>query len=406
MVEKFIYNLVKKNRYLKDFLKFFYQLFFLPASYLNRKIKGDFEVVAEQDGYFGFHDRPSLNEDGYLISHINLELDFVSILVTDLQSEVIASVETNCFNFQQGSLATWFNKKSIIYNYNLDGSPQTRIFNVQTSSVEKVLPFNFFSVSSNCQYVTSINFLRFASGLPGYGYDVPYDKHHISDSKESLPDAGVSDIIIYDVETCVEIKRFSISELVPLSTGLISDGYHYFSHSSFSPDNSKVYFLLRSSNQFKNTSQLFVYIISEDRLVVLPTGSMVSHLCWLNENNIAAYCNVLSNNIPISDRYYIFDVSNQGNITSLNCVANDGHPCLIKDGFMLTDTYADRYRRQHLYYIELRSDSVLRSMSFFSPFKFRGLERVDLHPRLSACGRYVTVDTSYSGHRKQLVIKL
>jgi hypothetical protein len=178
---------------------------------------------------------------------------------------------------------------------------------------------------------------------------------------------------------------------------------YYFSHTSFSPNNTQVYFLLRSSNSVRNSSQLFVYNLINNKLKVLPTSGMVSHLCWLSDNKILAYSNVING----EDGYYTFDTETLAYQKVINAPNVDGHPFRLDEDYFITDTYPNRYRRQKLFKVGHTNSLINETiLDIYSPFKFRNEERVDLHPRLSLCSNYITIDTSFKNERYQLVIKI
>jgi len=400
-LEKKIYDLVKSNKKLKNKLKFIYQLALLPVALCKKKIKTDYDIVAEIPGYFGFHDRPSLRNNN-LLFHENIENDSVDICVYSLTEEkVIFRTMTNCFNNQQGSMLTWFDDESIIYNDFSNGNPVTKIRNILSAEV-RIIEGHFFSLSDSRTKVTLINFKRFGVGLPGYGYNVNYSDEINTDSKIMKSKSNSSDLIVYDLLTGEYLKRFDIISLSNLASNLLTDGYYYFSHSKFSPDSSKLFFLLRTSDDKINKSQLFVYDFEAYTLKVIKTGGMVSHLSWLDNESIISY----SNDENKRDGYYVYNV-NSAIITLLdydNLMNVDGHPSNISSHEFITDTYANKYRRQILYKANMEKKSIEIILDVFSPFKFSNEKRVDLHPRMSTCNHYITIDTSYSGKPVQLVL--
>ncbi len=402
-IEKIVYDLVKKNRILKDTLKIIYQSLLLPFSYFGRKLNSNCEVIFKSKGFFGFHDRPSLNESGEMLSHVFIDnhLSSADIYITNIHNNSQRKVATTtCCSRQQGSLLTWLEKNKFIFNDMADEKPLTRIID-SVSGDEKVLNFHFFSASPNGKLLSGLNFHRFGIGLAGYGYNVNYSSDVLLDGNNKFSNSSVSDFFIYDLESNSILVRVTMKEARELSSFLIDDGYFYFSHSSFSPDSKKVYFLLRSSNQKYNSSQLFVLDIINGDLTPLMTGGMVSHLSWLSEVDIVAYCNT-----PTSpDGYYIINIKT-GSFTSLGFPSVDGHPNRLSSQYFVTDTYPNRLRRQFLYKIDRYSGESEHLFDCFSSLKFSGVNRVDLHPRMSRCGKYITIDTSFSGERMQLVLKV
>ena len=407
-IENFIYGMIKKNKKIKNFVRNIYQLIHAPIGFTKGSKFGKLKLVRKYDNsFFGFHDRASLNSSGSLISHYQYKMnpDGIGTSMIKVKSiyndNVLFEVKTNCCNYQQGSLATWMDDEHIIFNDFLT-VPVARIINIHTSS-ESRLPFHFYSISDNLEFVTSISFARYGQGLIGYGYNVSYSDDYIEDAKCNKGKTELSDFVVYNRFHDKEVVRISIYQAIQLSEGLIDKGYYYFSHSNFSPDSSKVYFLLRSSNENYNSSQLFVYDITLSKLFALPTSGMVSHLSWLDSNTIVAYCNTKENT---SDGYYVFDSKHEWETSCRVApeVKVDGHPHAISATKFITDTYPDKYRHQHLSVISTDNRSIVDLASIYSPLKFKDNVRVDLHPRLSKCKRYLTIDSSFEGKRSQLVI--
>lgn len=410
-IERLVYSLVKRNRRVKELLKYIYQLMYYPFALIKPKINSKFKVIASEKGYFGFHDRPSINAIGELICHEHKEPELVSednpvrIFIKNIHSgRMIYEIFTSCYSAQQGSLVTWMDNDRIIFNNSSSGNPVTQIVNIRTGRV-RCIDGHYFSVSSCNKFLVMVNFCRFGTGLSGYGYNIDYNESIIEDSLKSKPSGSdLSSLKIYDLEKSLIINEITLSSCLKKSTGLDLDGYFYFSHSKFNKDSSGFYFLLRSSNINRNTSQLFYFSITSLDLISLDTHGMVSHLTWLDNRTILAYSNSQKSN---ADAYHVYDVIN-GNVNDVfsSELYQDGHPVEIRDDIFITDTYADKLRRQYLYYCDVKNNEIDIILDVFTPFKFMNLTRVDLHPRISLCGNYLTIDTSFKGYREQLVLEI
>lgn len=408
-LERVVYNLVKNNSYIKNILVKIYQLIFCSFGRFKGKINTKKQYLQIRNSFFGFHDRASMNTDGKVLSHVakgyfTNGIGHADIVVKDIKTDKISVVaQTICCNYQQGSLLTWFSSTKIIYNDANKKGPLTVIQDIN-SGVKKTFPFHFFSVSQNSKYVSSVNFLRFGKGLEGYGYNINYPQDYLADAKNNLSTSQVSDFFIFDVEDNSVVYRLPLQQAKDMSTGLIEDGYYYFSHSCFSPSSTKIYFLLRSSNSFYNTSQLFCYDLIDKHLSALASGGMVSHLSWLSDDCIIAFCNAKHDK---SYGYYTFDLSSNS-VKKINIpkLTKDGHPHAIDSDAFYTDNYPDKERRQQLFYVNLLNNSVEEIVSVYSPLRFRGVNRVDFHPRLSLCRKYITIDSSHNSDRSQLILKL
>src|SRR5699024_460780 len=71
------------------------------------------------------------------------------------------------------------------------------------------------------------------------------------------------------------------------------EGFHYITHSLFSPDGKYVSFMHRwveKENTNKRFSQFVIYNLQEKNYQILPLGLMLSHYDWNSHNEIIAYC--------------------------------------------------------------------------------------------------------------------
>ena len=60
----------------------------------------------------------------------------------------------------------------------------------------------------------------------------------------------------------------------------------------------------------------------------------------------------------------------------------------------------------HLNLYDIETNNVIKIGRFFSPLKFSGYYRCDLHPRWSPDGKYISIDSSHSGLRKHCMINV
>ncbi|MCW8333623.1 hypothetical protein [Vibrio paucivorans] len=398
-LERTVYDLVKKNAKLKNKIVTLYQLFFSVFGLLKKRIDSKYKVSVYEDCFFGFHDKPSINKSGLMIAHKNTsffsggmgESDVGFFDISDPERKFTRIAHTNCCNYQQGSMASWLDEEHIIFNNVIEGRKVSQVYNLQ-GELQRELDFHIFSVSSCGRFVTSLCFKRFGVGMPGYGY-----KPLLSSDTES------SSLFVFDLKESVTTFTINLEEASTLSSNLLEDGYLYFSHTKFSPDGESLYFMLRSSNSKINTSQLFVCNISDNFLQTVPGGGMVSHLDWMNSESIVMYCN----NPDGKDGYYVWgSSSNSLEPIGLSDLTEDGHPTVLNSDIFFTDTYPNRSRRQFLYRVDIKNNLCETILSSYGPLRFKGVNRVDLHPRLSACGQYLSIDSSHLGKRSQIVIYL
>lgn len=406
-IEQVVYDKVKKNRIVKDALLIIYQSVFYFLSLFERKIildkKWKMKLV---DGHFGFHDRPSVNSSGLVISHRNILglkngiAEMADIYITDLSTSKSWFVNTtHCYNNQQGSLVTWFDEESIIYNDIIDGDKKTVICDLE-GKILRTISGHFFSLSKDSRFLSMLCFETFGKGLQGYGYCFSRCKNNNEKLDKTLK---IYDLSKDEIVLKIPIDFYSSSpDLTPY--GILDDGFVYFSHTKFNPSSNKMYFLLRSSNLLRNTSQLYVVDLETSFIKRLPSGGMVSHLDWINDEKILAF-----SNLKICDKYQysIFSTNNDDVLTIKSLLLNkDGHPAVICENKFYTDTYPDKKRFQTLFEVVKNGNAfdVEQILKLRSPMRFRGVNRVDLHPRVSLNNAYISLDSSFSGKKKQIIL--
>lgn len=401
-IEGKVYDYLKKNRRIKNAVLYIYQSIFSVGGFIKPRIISGKSYEVYEDSFFGFHDRISLNKSGFLLAHKEVapfingkgEAKIGYYDVSDEGKKYNFLASTTCCNYQQGSMLTWFSSEKVIFNnLSSNGNPITQILDM-SGNISLELPFHFYSLSNNRKYLTSICFKRFERGMPGYGYD-----------NGDCTDELNTSFFIFCLENNKKIFEFDLSDARNF-VDLSSHGFEYFSHSSFSPNDEYCYFLYRSNNKNYNTSVLLVVELKTGKVKMLNTSGMVSHLCWLNNSEILAYCSVNS-----LDGYYVFNVDTMKFIRlDIEALTRDGHPSTFtRNGFsskFITDCYPDRSRRQSLY--ECDSENLTATVIFdvYSRFKYRGVDRVDFHPRYSECGRFVTIDSPHGKLRSQVIVKL
>ena len=132
----------------------------------------------------------------------------------------------------------------------------------------------------------------------------------------------------------------------------------------------------------------------------LSDDDFVSHCCWRDDREILSYLNKKES----GKGYYLLRDQDAFCRRMWNELVFDGHPTYSPDGSrVVTDTYPDRRRNQSIYVAT--SDKVERIAKVYSPFKFSGDVRCDLHPRWSRDGKQICFDASFEGKRALYVVE-
>lgn len=409
--EQVIYNLVKNNVKLKQFIKFLYQSIFILIK--PRKINTSYQVKLAEGYFFGFHDKSpwSANEKFILAHKFNektsifpekeekIEIGYF----TDINLKEFKILDkTHSWNWQQGSMLQWLgNSDSLIYNYWDGSSNKAKIIDIN-GRLLKILPYAIGAVSPNGKYVICYDFERLNKGMSGYGYT--NESQDILDLDENIPEnLGFR---IYDVESDREVVFKSVSTVnKSLKERKLINGYLFLTHFIFSPNNERILFLIRSAEKGRRLiSRLVTCDIKGEDINIFPCGDMVSHLSWVNSDKILAYCSDKDE----KDGYFLFNDKSQEYVQiGIEQYSNDGHPNYSQlNNSFVTDSYPNRRRIQELSIFNLNSMKKILIGQFFSPIKYINEYRCDLHPRWDRVGEKICFDTTYTGERAIAIITL
>lgn len=401
-----INKILKDKPRLKNVLKYFYTLIFRGISYFDRKDRlilqnRELFFVPNDSGetFFGYYDKSPLEPNGFnLIFHesnsdtskkikpnSSVKIGVLNIISNELK--YIGS--TKAFNWQQGSRLQWLDSDIIIYN-DFNGKDYfSRVFDVNNfievktfnRPVQDAFKRNFF---------LSINYYYLTNYKPDYGYFA----HSLADTKR--PNNYSSDGIWFvDFESGNEKLILSIDRLLAFNfDNRFNTSLHYVNHVMISPMGDKFVFLHRYINNNIKYDRFFVSNIDGSFLNLIPTGDLVSHYSWIDNENIVAFMKDVNDVLG----YYKININSfkQTKIGNSSVLGLDGHPTMFND-LIYTDTYPDRQGFQNLGYFNLDGEYKLIG-KFYHPIKFFGETRCDLHPRIT--DSYIFVDTVFMGKRR------
>jgi Tol biopolymer transport system component len=169
---------------------------------------------------------------------------------------------------------------------------------------------------------------------------------------------------------------------------------HKVNHLMIRPDGKRFMFLHRWVKGSIRYSRLLTCNSDGTNLFNLSDNDFVSHCCWKNNDQSLSYLNKKDK----GKGYYLLNDFTQEYVSIYPELKMDGHPTFSPNGkSVITDTYPDRKRIQSLYKME--GTKVTRVARFFSPFKYKGDVRCDLHPRWNYSGDKVCIDATFEGKR-------
>lgn len=410
-IEKIVYNSIKNNPQIKDFVRDLYQvlLYCVPTV----KIQTEYNIYTHEGYFFGFHDKIPFSADNkYLLAHkidnkqskqsLQKKDSYISVgyFYGDKYSKFREIAKTNAWNYQQGSMLQWVGQSNnLIFNY-YDEKEEKHIAIVLDleGGIVQELPMAIGAVSNNGEYAISYSFERLRNGMPGYGYENGKD----TDDNNNIPNQGLELINIRDGA----IKSlFKIRDLIDFSYDKsMKNSFHFFTHCIFAPSGKRFLFFHRwqnSSSRLK--TRMFTANIDGTGLHLFPTNGMVSHVCWVNDDQILGYAETGRGN-----HYHLFtDKTDKYELIGEDFFTCDGHPQLSPDGKkFITDTYPDRRRIQSLILYDILKNEGKIIGKFRSPLKYKNQFRCDLHPRWDRSGKWVCFDSTYLGKRSLSIMNL
>lgn len=176
---------------------------------------------------------------------------------------------------------------------------------------------------------------------------------------------------------------------------------HKVNHLMISPDGNRFMVLHRWFKNKVKYTRLVTCNMDGTGMYNLSDDDFVSHCCWKNNYEILSYLNKHDG----GKGYYLMKDKTKEYKRLWSELAMDGHPTYSYDGKrVVTDTYPDRKRIQSIYV--MKGDKVKRVARVFSPFKYGGNCRCDLHPRWKPDGSQICFDASFRGKRCICIVNL
>lgn len=299
-------------------------------------------------------------------------------------------VKTKVWNWQQGCRLRWLpgDSSKIIFNDIEKDHYCSRIVDVDNGKIIKTIDVPLYDIDKDGNYGITLNFGRLGYKRPGYGYTI------LQDDKTNLEYEGID---IVDMHNNKIERLVTYKDITDCLRDVKSLDNYYINHLSFSPSGNLFLFFFLDSSTSRHEAYMFVYNINKRKLVPIELHDKVSHYVWKNDNEIVA--TVYDNDMRC--HYYKYYVSNQKR-ELYNNIPKDGHPSMINDKMIVTDTYPDKNCYQHLY---IADDEGLRDdiASIFSNPLSVGEKRTDLHPRINKDKSMVCVDMNRYSKREMAV---
>ena len=318
----------------------------------------------------------------------------------DLKTQKFTTIgTTNLWNWQMScrlQWANWFGEELILYNDLVNKQPSTVVYDPVKKEVHTVLPLPTFSISSDGKQIASVDFNHLEHCRNGYGYDW---QEGATPKKESC-------LLLVDVETGkqkVVTQTLDLRSLNYASSMSDENAVHYFNHVHFNPSCTHILFFHIWNAHGRRFVRALTMTTDGKDIKDITGSDHVSHYWWLNDDEILLYCTDLKHGLG----YHIYNKSGE-HIKHLkkNIPNLDGHPCSNGFPWFICDNVVNKHFERNLWFYDIEKEQHTMLAQFYSPPKFSGPNRCDLHPRLSQDSHLVAVDSAHDGFRQIVVLDI
>lgn len=388
-------------------------------------------AISPMDGkhyFFGYYDLQPYSPDGRRHLAARIPFDMVLNGPDDVMEfgwiedgEFYPLLETTCWNFQQGILATYQRSGGNVIFYNIldkeAGCYRTVRHNLDTGKKD-YSPMACGTVSHDGTHGLGINFSRIWDFRPGYGYP------NLPDPYADIPHPAEDGIFLCDFDKGTTKQLCSCEQLAKLFPMRGRENSKMVvNHITLNPAGDRYLFLYRSfpdPNRIvpPGKSRWTTVLFSGDMEgnVKFIYDEMVSHYWWEDNETMIAFAR------PEDERNGVWRVNmidgsyeeirgDDVGPKSLRTVTGawDIHCSLSPDGrFMIGDNYPDKEGYRKIFIHEMATGRTEVLLETYSPYADDHLHipngskeaRCDLHARWNRDGTRVSFDAIARGHRE------
>ena len=348
--------------------------------------------------FFGYYDITPFNVLTNEIVYLEVpksNLDKANIILYDLDNKTKYKITTtNIWNWQQGSRLRWFPLCSdkIIFNDYKNGKYISRIIDIRLKK-ETSLDYPIYDIDSNGKYAISLNFKRLGVKRPGYGYS--FDDIN---SPKNIKNDGIYiiDIAKNKIKSILTYEDIALA----LSLKIIDFKNNYINHLSFSPSGNKFLFFWITIIKGFHQASLIVFDLELKKIIPLETNGKASHYVWIDDESLI--CTIYDDKNHC--RYIKYYLDGKKKLINDRSLQKDGHPSILDQKSLITDTYPDKFGFQKILFSNLVLDKTNAIAKIYSKFKINPEHRTDLHPRLNNSKNKICFDANINGYRQLYIL--
>lgn len=347
--------------------------------------------------FFGYYDVSPLNSNNSILlamrapaenispheNHPELEVGYFDLI--QKEPEFRAFGRTTTWNWQQGCRLQWFDEKeeTVIYNTAQGAVVQ----NIRDRKIIRTLDRQIYALDQQERFALSLDFARLHQFRRGYGYS------NIPSNNTGIARIDLSSGETKEILTLNHIKNSN-------SLQMTNDASHYVNHLAFNPSGTRFMFFHIWTDGKTRSLRLLTAAPDGSNLHSPCPNIKPSHYTWMDDEQllITGTKNGKIIYATVHDKAGTYEIIES---THLN---QDGHPSLLKDGTILSDTYPDIFGRQKIFLYNPEHDKAETLATFHSPNNFSGEMRCDLHPRPSPSQDKICIDIVRNGRRAMCLI--
>jgi hypothetical protein len=421
---------------------------------INEKyIKPIFETNSEFTEWFGYYNYDVISKDGRKLLCNRATFDGRQITAEDKLELGWYDLPSGCwhhiattdsFNWQQGAMLQWMpnDEDKVIYNISMDNHFCSIIHDIKSDD-KKIINFPTYCVTPDGKYSIALNYER-SYWCRAYHYQTVKNPEY--DVQIALDDGVFKvDLEKNRVERIVDIK-----DVVALDTqDDFKNAKHWFEHIMINNAGDRIAFLHRFSYGTAYNTRLLICGINGENLQIIDgwKENDWSHFGWKGDREFVIYSvkrnafqagyaksvqkvksrfslmsiidwavhlpglRLIKDRLKPNERFYKLYKEVDGKFTfSVNydnrMFSIDGHPSFTVDGrYMITDSYPDETGKQRLMIFDCQNKKGITVAKLDAPLSGNPAS-CDLHPKLSFGGKYVAVDTAYTGKHRMIVFEI
>ena len=411
-IEKLAKRVLEPFPFIKVAGKRVYQVLGYALSDEKIKSEGELRRVTPDDGfeyYFGYYDKSPWDAADRRMIALKAKRTWKSVapkepaelVLIDTADgnrvQVIATVRA--WNVQQGCMAQWLGpdfSRYILYNDFRDGAYCAVIYDTSAMREARTLPMPVYDVARDGSFALSLDFSRLHRMRPGYGYSNLPD----ASAGKLCPDAPcIWRMALSDgtVTPLLKYTDFAAFEPDPSMEG----AEHKVNHLMICPDGSRFMVLHRWFKKGRKHTRLVTANTDGTGLYNLSDDGFASHSFWKNDREILSFLRKGTT----GEHYYLMKDRTREYRLLWPQLRTDGHCSYAPDGSrVVTDTYPNRKRLASVYICSDEANLAQRVARVFSPLRYVGDCRCDLHPRWNRRGDMICIDSVHEGRRGLYVL--